>query len=171
MQIPYIKPFESVSEVLDLVGNSKEFQARMKTMFDLEAMINARLDRFKEVGEIEQIKQNAAGLLADAKGVKTEADNYAKSTHEKADEEAVGILAAAKNKMDESTARETTLAEREKQVALRETAVDNKEKQIKERETQAENELSRAAQLARQAQALQDKFTAKLGRIQAEAAE
>ena len=68
MQIPYIKQLENVSEVLDLVGNSKDYHERMKAMFDLEAMINSRLDRFKEVGEIEQIKQNAAGLLADAKG-------------------------------------------------------------------------------------------------------
>ena len=171
MQIPYVKQLENVSEVLDLVGNSKEYQARMKAMFDLEAMINSRLDRFKEVGEIEQVKQNAAGLLADARGVKAEADKYAKDTREKADDDAKDKLAAAQNKLDELVARETSVAEREGEVAVQREKNNTKEKTVAKREEQAEADLNRAATLARQAQALQEKLTVKLGQLQSIAVE
>ena len=171
MEIPYIKQIESVSELLDLVGNSKDYQARMKAMFDQEARINARLDRFKEVGEIEQIKQNAAGLLADAKGVKADADNYSTEVKGEADKDAERILAAAKDKMDELVAREAALAERESKVVVRGVEQDAKEKELEKREQQAEADLDRAAKLARQAQALQDKLTVKLGQLQSIAGE
>lgn len=171
MQIPYVAPIEDFTDLLNILGSKSKFGERLAALNAQQELLNKSLDRYKEITDIEGTKQRAAGLLADAKGVKADVDRYAKEAKEKADQEAQGVLTAAQNKTAESFTREGAVAEREKKVAVRESAVDAKEKEVIEREKQAVADSERATQIARQAQAVQDKYTAKLGQLQGIAAE
>lgn len=169
--IPYLVPLENVSDILDLLGNSKKFKERMTILNDAQTDINAKLKTVEDINKLGELHSQAASLLASAREVKTHADTYAEKAKSDANKEAEGILATAKNTMAELAARESAVANREGQAAIRGTAQDAREKELEGREAKVDTELERAAQLARQAQTLQDKLTAKLGQIQAAAAE
>ena len=171
MQIPYVAPIEDFTDLLNILGSKTKYGERLTALHAQQEMLNRSLDRHKDIADIEQTRQQAAGLLSDARGVKADADKYSTNVKGDADKEAQGILSAAQNKLAESAVREKVVEEREGKVGIRESAVNAKEKEIAGREKQVDSELERAATLARQAQALQDKFTAKLGALQAVAVE
>src|SRR3990167_7000026 len=154
IQIPYIEPLENVSDILDLVGNSKKFTDRVTMLNDLITQINAQLKTVEDINKLGELQSQAANMLSQAKAVKADADK-----------EAEKILATAMNKMAELAGREKASEERESQAAIRKNEQAIKEKELETRERQAEAELDRAAHLAREAQALQDKLTAKLGQL------
>src|SRR3990167_2117751 len=165
IQIPYIEPLENVSDILDLVGNSKKFTDRVTMLNDLITQINAQLKTVEDINKLGELQSQAANMLSQAKAVKASADKYAVEAKADADKEAEKILATAMNKMAELAGREKASEERESQAAIRKNEQAIKEKELETRERQAEAELDRAAHLAREAQALQDKLTAKLGQL------
>jgi hypothetical protein len=171
IQIPHIEPFEDATEVLALVSNSKKYTERLKILNAVEETIVKSLDRYKDIVDIEATKTQASALLNDARGVKTEADKYAERIKADADKQAQGILEKAQNKIAESVAREAAVTERESKAGAKETAQATQEKALIQREAQAVADLERAAAVARQAQALQDRLTAKLGQLHSIAVE
>lgn len=166
IQIPHIPSLENVSDLLNILGNKTKFGERLTLLNEAQETLNKSLDRFKDISDIEEAKNQAASLVAGARRVKEDADKYAKEKRDEADKEAESILAKAQAKNVESLDREKAVSAREANVAFREAAVDAREKELEKREKQAEADLERAAALARQAQALQDKLNVKLGQLQ-----
>jgi len=171
IQIPYLEPLEDVTEVLALVSNSKKYTERVKVLDAVTNKINELLKTVEDLGKLNELRSQAASQLATARGVKTDADKYAEKVKGDADQNAKVILAAAQNQADELAVRATALAKREEDVALRGVEQDAKEKDLVAREKQAVADLERAAAVARQGQALQDRLTAKLGQLHSIAVE
>ena len=87
IQIPYLVPLENVSEILDLLGNAKLFKERMTILNDAQNDINAKLKTVEDINKLGEQHAQAAALIADAKGVKAEADKYARGVRSNADNE------------------------------------------------------------------------------------
>src|SRR3990167_1659199 len=113
MQIPYVAPIEDFTDLLNILGSKSKFGERLTALNAQQELLNKSLDRHKDISDIEQTRNQAAGLLADARGVKADADKYATGVKAEADKEAQSILAKAQNKLAESVAREKTVEERE----------------------------------------------------------
>lgn len=165
MQLHYIQPFESASDILDLLANSEKFSARMKQMMDMEKSINDKLDRYKEITDIESIRQQALGLQASAKEVMAEADKYAAGKKEAAD----AYVSAQEQKIEDTHAalnvRGETIAGRELAVAKREAELTEYEAEVGKREADAVKLMDRANAGNVRAEKLQAELEAKLARI------
>ena len=62
--IPHVPEIEDFSDLLDILGSKTKFGERLQILNDTQAYLNKSLDRFKDVTDIENEKQRAAGLVA-----------------------------------------------------------------------------------------------------------
>ena len=90
MYIPYIKPIENLSDMLNLLSNSPTYKERLEKLAELEAIINKHLKRWETIESAEQMMASAEVKLRQATELKLQAD----SVLAKAEAEALLVLQA-----------------------------------------------------------------------------
>jgi len=162
MQIPHISPIEDFTDLLNMLGSKTKFGERLTAINQAQEMLNKSLDRFKEVTDIENTRQQAAGLLADAREVKANADSYGLKKHLESDE----YYATQVKKIEDALAQ---LALRKKDIEERESAVDKQtnanitwESELKVREAAAAAKMTTATERQKEAETLAATLRTKL---------
>lgn len=163
--LPYIPENESLTDLLDLVGNSKKFAERVKTLKELQDIINKDLGDRAKVGKLDDLTQQAQSKLSEANRVRTEADAYAKAARDKADSDVRAQGERVKTMQAESEGRFRLLATREKAAAEHERVLMAKDTELAQREKEASALMERAKTLMQSAIETQAQYEAKLAAL------
>src|SRR3990167_5306399 len=111
---PHIPENETVTELLDVLLNPAKFKERLEALKAWHDQIANMLTRYKEWGTIENASNKATSLMAEAKKVKKETDDYVREETQRVD----NYHREAKEKADEilkkADEKEIKLDEREK---------------------------------------------------------
>src|ERR1041384_2938294 len=127
--IPHVPEIEDFSDLLDILGSKTKFGERLQILNDTQAYLNKSLDRFKDVTDIENEKQRAAGLVADARQVKANADKYAADKRAEGDNYYAGKMAEIQNRASELDVRAAGVSAQAAALALKDAEADKKGEQ------------------------------------------
>ena len=162
MQLPTIPLIENVSDLLNILGDKTVFGQRLKEMNALNEILIARNQRYEQVTDIEGTKNQAAGLLADAKQVKSQADSYSVKRKLEADDYYATEVKKIEDALVELADRNVGLEAREKSVEGQTAANSAKEHEIAERERTAATTMETATQRQKEAESLAATLRTKL---------
>lgn len=169
--IPHIPEIEDFTDLLDILGSKTKFGERLQAINDAQTLLNKSLDRFKHVTDIEKERQKAAGLVADARQVKTDADAYAAAKQKEGDEYYAGKMADIQNSFARLEERERSFEAVQANVNAQAAALDAQEREVAQREQDAKLAKAQAEQMQREAQLMQEKYLSKLDAMRAVAAD
>lgn len=145
MQIPNLIKVETISDILDLLGDQTKLGKRTKDLATLEATLRELLKRYNDLTDVEAYLQAATAKMEEANAKMAEAQSLNSAKLEevaKVDAEIVGKREALAN--DVRSARQFA-AEHQRKLNERETQLIEREKDVAEREKNA-SALSQDAQ-------------------------
>ena len=147
MNIPYIEQLESLSDLLDLLGNKNELGKRLKALSETEQLVNARLKRWEGLEKVEVLQGKAQAMMAEAQEARKQANDYALAVRAKADED-------SKANMDKLKVQHQNLNKRTNDLSKREDELTAKEKDLVVREDVCIQDMNAAAKVEEYARAL-----------------
>lgn len=168
-QLPYLPENESLTALVDLIANPQKFKERVKTLEDIQGIINGAIGDHNRIAKLDDLLAGAEAKVAEAGRIKADADKYVVDKTKEGD-------AYYDKQAARITAEDGALIERERSVAAREanvvkcqTDLDTKEKDLQKRELDIAKATVRAEQMTKEARILQDKSLATIKRVQSAA--
>ena len=160
---------ESLTDLLDLVSNSKKLKERTQGLLELQTQINRDIGDRNRIAKLDDLLAGAEAKVAEAGRIKVGADKYA--TDKKKEGDAYYDKQAARIKTEDGALieRERSVAAREVNVVKCQTDLDAREKDLQARELDVSRKAVKAEQMTNEARILQDKSLATIKRVQSAA--
>ena len=166
MIVPRIAPIEGVSDLLDLLLNSKELHARLKTLNEMQELINERLKRYDDFESVEAMKNQADGRIAEAKAKIEEAQAFYLAKKAQAEELLERATAKSEKMEGDLRARLESLLAGEAALRKKEEELQVYAAELATRESDVAKFADTAMVRMQEAQLMQEKYVSKLDKLQ-----